>query len=316
MQFGLLPRLMGPLNLYEVPISKVEKLERLVSSYARKWLDLPKCLSTNGLYSKGVLDLPISSLSEEYKCTKVSLEIMLLDLGDPFVAQAAPILVTRRKWTPSAATEQAKAALRHRDIVGQVQQGRSGARGTSARGGRQVHKSYLAGEARAVDNMGRSGEEEDLLARAMGNGGIQSKLHHQGCLRCPGISQEPQPVVWRRPHMLSWLQDQPHPRPLYLATQPGVKVYCSSAGNATDECERPSTPIIPLQTTFVRESEGQASLTTSRPDAGQVSGTRDWKLLVDLNQKMFASPQFLNVVFDYGNGYMFRCCGRKKNICK
>src|SRR4029434_1484687 len=36
MQFGLLPRLLWPLTMYEVPISKVEKLERLVSSYARK----------------------------------------------------------------------------------------------------------------------------------------------------------------------------------------------------------------------------------------------------------------------------------------
>ncbi|XP_051274648.1 potassium voltage-gated channel subfamily H member 4-like [Dicentrarchus labrax] len=39
-------------------------------------------------------------------------------------------------------------------------------------------------------------------------------------------------------------------------------------------------------TTFVREGEGQASLTTSRPDAGQLNRARDWKLLVDLNQKL------------------------------
>lgn len=32
----LIPRLMWPLIIYEVPISKVEKLERLVSSIARK----------------------------------------------------------------------------------------------------------------------------------------------------------------------------------------------------------------------------------------------------------------------------------------
>src|SRR4029434_9154492 len=72
------------------PISKVEKLERLVSSYARKWLGLPRCLSRIWLYGKGVLELPISSLAEEYKCAKVRLEMMLLDSSDPFVAQAAP----------------------------------------------------------------------------------------------------------------------------------------------------------------------------------------------------------------------------------
>lgn len=36
MQYGLLPRLMWLLTRYEVPLSKVEKLESLVSSYARK----------------------------------------------------------------------------------------------------------------------------------------------------------------------------------------------------------------------------------------------------------------------------------------
>ncbi len=40
LQFGLLPRLMWPLTIYEVPISKVEKLERVVSKFAKKWLAL------------------------------------------------------------------------------------------------------------------------------------------------------------------------------------------------------------------------------------------------------------------------------------
>ncbi|KAK2857716.1 hypothetical protein Q7C36_005635 [Tachysurus vachellii] len=85
---------------------------QLVSSYVRKWLGLPRCLSSIGFYGKGMLHLPISSLVEEYKCAKVRLEMMLLDLSDPF-------------WIPLAATEQAMAALRHKDIVGRVQEGRS-----------------------------------------------------------------------------------------------------------------------------------------------------------------------------------------------
>ena len=79
MQYGLLPRLLWPLTLYEVPLSKVEKLERLVNSYVRKWLGLPRCLSSIRLYGKGKLHLPISSLAEEYKCAKVRLEMMLLE---------------------------------------------------------------------------------------------------------------------------------------------------------------------------------------------------------------------------------------------
>ena len=57
------------------PISKVEKLERLVSSFARKWLGLPKCFSNIGLYGRGILELPVSSLVEEFKCSKVRLEM-------------------------------------------------------------------------------------------------------------------------------------------------------------------------------------------------------------------------------------------------
>lgn len=49
-----------------------------------------------------------------------------MDSRDPFVAQVAPRLTTGRKWTPSVASKRATAALKHRDIVGQVQQGRSG----------------------------------------------------------------------------------------------------------------------------------------------------------------------------------------------
>ena len=33
-----------------------------------------------------------------------------------------------------------------------------------------------------MDDMARSGEEEDLLERAVGDGDIQGKLDHQGCL--------------------------------------------------------------------------------------------------------------------------------------
>lgn len=58
----------------------------------------------------------------------------------------------------------------------------------------QQEADSYAGKTRAVDDMGRNGKEEDLLARIIGYGGIQSELHHQGCLGCPPVSQEPQPM--------------------------------------------------------------------------------------------------------------------------
>lgn len=75
LQFGLLPCLMWPLTVYEVPITKVEKLERTTNSYSKKWLG-PQCfLSSIGFYERGALELPVSSLTEEFNCSKVRLDI-------------------------------------------------------------------------------------------------------------------------------------------------------------------------------------------------------------------------------------------------
>lgn len=93
----------------------------MISSFARKWLGLPRCLSNIGLYRKGILELPIFSLTEEYKCTIVRLEMTLKESCDPCVAPVALTLATRRKWTPSAATHHAKSVLKHWDVVGHVQ---------------------------------------------------------------------------------------------------------------------------------------------------------------------------------------------------
>ena len=125
-QFGLLPRLMWPLTVYEVPISGVERLEGTVSSYIRKWLGLPRCLTSLALYNKGALSLPVSSLTEEFKAAKVRLEMTLGESQDRAVREANPKLRAGRKWVPAEAVKQAKAALRHADIVGHVQHGRRG----------------------------------------------------------------------------------------------------------------------------------------------------------------------------------------------
>ncbi|KAJ8412700.1 hypothetical protein AAFF_G00116510 [Aldrovandia affinis] len=126
LQFGLLPRIMWPLTIYEVPITTVEKMERTVTSYVKKWLSVPRCLSNISLYGKGVLELPLTSLMEEYKCSKVRLQMTLKDSRAQTISNAAPLLLTGWKWTPSEAVQQPTSALRHKDIVGHVQQGRGG----------------------------------------------------------------------------------------------------------------------------------------------------------------------------------------------
>lgn len=82
LQFGLLPRVIWPLTMYEVPMTTVEKMERTVTSYVKKWLGVPRCLTNISLYGKGVLELPITSLTEEYKCSKVRLQMTRKDSRD------------------------------------------------------------------------------------------------------------------------------------------------------------------------------------------------------------------------------------------
>ncbi len=84
LQFGLLPRLMWPISMYDVTLSHANRLEQLVNVQVRKWLGLPRCLSNIGLYGYGALSLPISSLVEEYKCSKARLEMTLTESRDLF----------------------------------------------------------------------------------------------------------------------------------------------------------------------------------------------------------------------------------------
>ncbi len=107
LHFGLIPQIMWPLTVYKVLITKIEKLERTVGSYIKKWLGLPRCLSNIGLYGRSALELPVSSLTEEYKCTKVRLDITLTKSQDAVIQAAAPKLATGSKWTPTEAIQQA-----------------------------------------------------------------------------------------------------------------------------------------------------------------------------------------------------------------
>ena len=117
----------SPFTIYhDLTLTRVEKMERMISSHVRKWLGVPRCLSSVALYGQGLLQLPLSSLTEEFKCTKVRLEMTLAETKDTVIRAAAPTLVTGRKWTAKNAVQQAKSALHHSDIVGQDQHGRSG----------------------------------------------------------------------------------------------------------------------------------------------------------------------------------------------
>lgn len=125
---------------------------------------------------------------------------------------SAPNLVAGRRWTPSAATEQAEAAHHHpgtrpvhpKDACSWCREN-GGKRTLTAR-----QKPFAQAERgqRGRKESGR-GNGEYLPARSIGCGSIQSELHHQGGPWCPPVSQEPEPMVWRRLHVLI-LSDSRH----------------------------------------------------------------------------------------------------------
>lgn len=113
--------------MYEVPVSTVEGLERKLNTYLRRWLGVPQSFCSIGLYSKGSkLQLPITSVVEEYKATKTCQAMMLRDSKDERVRQADIVVRTGRKWSASRALREAEDRLHHADIVGSVAQGRLG----------------------------------------------------------------------------------------------------------------------------------------------------------------------------------------------
>jgi len=60
-QHGLLPRLIWPLTLYEIPTTAVEVLERTASKHLRKWFGVPPSFTNIVLYGKTTtLQLPLS----------------------------------------------------------------------------------------------------------------------------------------------------------------------------------------------------------------------------------------------------------------
>ena len=120
-QHGILPRLIWPLFIYDVSLSTVEVLERIISSYLRRWLNVPRSLSSIGLYSTGPkLNLPLSTLVEKYKVAKVRQAVLLRDSNDKYVSGADIKLRSGRKWQVEEAVKSAEERLRQSDIIGTV----------------------------------------------------------------------------------------------------------------------------------------------------------------------------------------------------
>ncbi|XP_041867113.1 uncharacterized protein LOC121656126 [Melanotaenia boesemani] len=114
-----------PLLLYEFPISTID-LEKKVSRYLRRWLDLPQSLSNIALYGNTCkLSLPLKSIEEEFKVLRMREMLQFRESKDPKVSGAGVAVKTGRKWRAEVAVEQAESHLRHGVLVGTVARGRA-----------------------------------------------------------------------------------------------------------------------------------------------------------------------------------------------
>ena len=115
-QHGLLPHLLWPLQMYEIALSRVERIQQYSYKYLRKWLGVPPCFSKVGLYTNsGNLQLPISSLVEEFKIGKVRLH-MMKESADEIIRKAYPEIKSGMKWSAVKAAQEAECSLRIKDI--------------------------------------------------------------------------------------------------------------------------------------------------------------------------------------------------------
>uniref|UniRef100_A0A3B1K6T8 Reverse transcriptase domain-containing protein n=1 Tax=Astyanax mexicanus TaxID=7994 RepID=A0A3B1K6T8_ASTMX len=321
LQFGLLPRLRWPLTVYDIPISEVERLERVMSKAIRTWLGVPRCLSSVAWCGRGMLELPLTSLVEEFKCAKVGREMQLLGSKDGLVKATAPVTRSGRKWNAREATQAARRALEHRDVVGQVQNGRAGlGLGDSWKA---FGKATSPEKRHMVTGFIREQEEEARRAKAAG----QSK---QGqWMRWESV--EKRRITWRelwgldtgRIKFLLGATYDVLPTPQNLAQWVGEDPSCKlCAGSGTlkhilsackvslsqghytwrhnqvlrslagaldkKRLEVNNMPVVGCSRviTFVREGQHSGETAQCLKTAGKWANARDWKLLVDVGSKL------------------------------
>nr|XP_055068382.1 uncharacterized protein LOC129450032 [Misgurnus anguillicaudatus] len=204
-QHGILPRILWPLMIYEVPISTIEGFERRVSRFLWKWLGLPQSLSSIALYGQNnKLKLPISSLYEEFKAGRAREVLKYRESQDPKVSQAGIEVRIGRRWRAAGAVDVAESQLQHRALVGVVAYGRAGlgssttscynkAQGKDrrtlvqreglgcSRGGAGQQDSWNAA-AGSLDKMGACSGSQSLIGRAVESRLPSHTVPDPGCL--------------------------------------------------------------------------------------------------------------------------------------
>ena len=169
-QHGLLPRLIWPLMLYEVPNTTMEALERIISRHLREWLGVQPSFTSIRLYGKtNKLQHQISSLVEEFKVAKSRLVLTLRDSPDELIRDAGIETRTSRKWSPTEVVKQAENTLKHKDIVGVTAVGRQGICATNtvlwSRSDQKERRALIESEVRRAEEHARQARAVEMGAQ-------------------------------------------------------------------------------------------------------------------------------------------------------
>ena len=163
-----------------------------MSRHLRKWFGAPPGLTSVALYSKSAkLSLPLSSVIEEYKVTKVRALITLRQSRDPKVGQAETPVRTGHKWSAAKSLEGAESQRQHRRIVGTTTMGHQGL------GYRKEHKEKRSERDQVLEEV-RKEEENNRRAQAAGQRKQGAWLNWEGVGQRKLTWQE----VWRKDHHL------------------------------------------------------------------------------------------------------------------
>lgn len=101
-QHGLLQRLVCLLTAFKVPISSDEGMERKFNKILQRWLRIPPSCTSIGFYIRsGQLQLPLSSVVEEFKVAKCRLSLTYRDLQDQLNRKAGIRTISGQKWAAS-----------------------------------------------------------------------------------------------------------------------------------------------------------------------------------------------------------------------
>ena len=87
-QHMLMPRLMWPLSIYNVPMTTIEVIQKMITQSLKRWLGLPRTLSTACFYSRTAkLQFPYSELTEEVKAAKARNLVTLEESKDECIKE-------------------------------------------------------------------------------------------------------------------------------------------------------------------------------------------------------------------------------------